>query len=62
MQAVGDRIVRATVLDQFVQLLFERRMLVAQHQHLAFDERDGGTAALVRQLDACQHGAVALGQ
>jgi fructokinase len=60
MYAVGDRIVGAPELDQFVQLLLKRGVLVAQHQHLSLDERDGGAAALVRQLDARQHGAVAL--
>src|SRR5512137_1597990 len=59
MHAVGDRVVRTTVLDQFVQLLLEHGVLVAQHQHLALDERDGCAAALMRQLDACQHGTVA---
>jgi hypothetical protein len=60
VHAVDDGVVGPAVLDQFEQLLLERTVFLAQDQHLAFHERNGRAAALVRQLQPREHAAVPL--
>ena len=52
VHALGRQVVAAPVLDQLVQPLLEPALLLAQHEHLALDQRHCGAAALVRQAAA----------
>ena len=61
MNAVGQGVVGARHIDQFLQLAFERLIALAQHLYLTLHQAHGGTGvAQVREPQFGQQGSIAL--